>query len=415
MYYLPFILTVIWFGLVPSWSRSVPSALFLSLLSIFTYLKFNDKNAGLILPGALAAMTGFFRHDFGLYVLIAIIAGNFVFNNQWKTIIKKSFWVVIGFMIVLIPLAAYFLSNVPFDSLRDQLIDTPREVFADYRSLPFPVFEIFSDPPGSLREFITKGWQAVVYLFPLIFIVYGFIYFYKNRKIDKGAVVFIFSLLALLMYSQCIVRSDTEHLTPSIIIVFPLIAFALIKEGIQRLRKIVIYFVIAIIVSFPLMKKAILVRKIVSGNSIEILSERSSCIMAEPIFANDYNEVLNYFRNNVSDNDMLFSGCTRHDKLLLNDVMIYFLSQKKSASFYHELHPGVTTTLEVQDRIIDEISKNNPGFIIISRQDAVREPNKSSESSGITLLDEYISDRYRHVFEKGAYSILEKRTSLSED
>ena len=40
---------------------------------------------------------------------------------------------------------------------------------------------------------------------------------------------------------------------------------------------------------------------------------------------------------------------------------------------------------------------------------AAPEPNKAGESSGVTLLDDYLANRYRRVRSFGDYVVLERR------
>ena len=89
--------------------------------------------------------------------------------------------------------------------------------------------------------------------------------------------------------------------------------------------------------------------------------------------------------------------------------MFYFLAERHSATKYHELHPGLATTEEVQLEIIDELKRKNVKFIVLwSGAENVTEPNESSVSSGVTLLDDFIRTNYAPVMYFGPYKILQK-------
>jgi len=89
--------------------------------------------------------------------------------------------------------------------------------------------------------------------------------------------------------------------------------------------------------------------------------------------------------------------------------MFYFLSERDSATKYYELHPRITDTKMVQKTIIQDIKKHNVKYIIQwVRDENLKEPNESSKSSGVFLLDEFINKNYKIEKDFGEYLILRK-------
>jgi hypothetical protein len=70
------------------------------------------------------------------------------------------------------------------------------------------------------------------------------------------------------------------------------------------------------------------------------------------------------------------------------------------------LDPGVVTTEKVQDEIINDLRKNNVEYIVLRQMPLLNEPNKSSVSSGIHLLDNYIRQNYAVAVQYGPYYIM---------
>ena len=101
----------------------------------------------------------------------------------------------------------------------------------------------------------------------------------------------------------------------------------------------------------------------------------------------------------------IFVGNQRHDLISINDIGFYFLSAHPSATFYHELYPGVVTTRDVQKAIAGEITSQGVNWIVLVDTGRSYDPNASSISSGVHYLDDNIRSRYVRVAEFGIYEI----------
>ncbi|NLV74974.1 MAG: ChaN family lipoprotein [Chloroflexi bacterium] len=90
-----------------------------------------------------------------------------------------------------------------------------------------------------------------------------------------------------------------------------------------------------------------------------------------------------------------FEGLSRHDRVFVNDPLLYFLVGRPSVTRHHEMYPGVVTEAAVQAQIIAELEAQQPELIVLfSMFEDVQEPNDSGRSSGIFVLDRYIQSRY---------------------
>jgi hypothetical protein len=68
------------------------------------------------------------------------------------------------------------------------------------------------------------------------------------------------------------------------------------------------------------------------------------------------------------------------------------------------------TTALIQERMIDELRGVKPKLIVLEKWGELTDPNESSVSSGVTLLDDYIRQTYEPVATFGANTILRGRT-----
>jgi hypothetical protein len=119
-------------------------------------------------------------------------------------------------------------------------------------------------------------------------------------------------------------------------------------------------------------------------------------------------DAVEYVLANVPEDEKIFVGCLRHDRIFTNDIIFYFLSGRRSATKYHELHPGLADAEEVQQKIVAELREHDVRTVVLKAGD-VLEPNESAKSSGVHLLDEFIRREFRQVEQFGDYSVWVKR------
>ena len=79
------------------------------------------------------------------------------------------------------------------------------------------------------------------------------------------------------------------------------------------------------------------------------------------------------------------------------------------ASYVDQFDPGITTTRSVQQRIVKDLEKNRVRLVVVYRAGLPDEPNKSRESSGVTLLDDYLSETFSPIKVRPQYSVLSRK------
>jgi len=130
---------------------------------------------------------------------------------------------------------------------------------------------------------------------------------------------------------------------------------------------------------------------------------RARCILVEPDVALAVEDI----EHRSSPDQPIYIGNGRHDRIFWNDVRLYFLSGRRSITRWYDLHPGVQTTLPLQNEIIEDMRLGDPPVIAInSTWDDNFEPNQSQYSSGVVALDEYIRSHYSMQATYGKIAIL---------
>jgi hypothetical protein len=132
--------------------------------------------------------------------------------------------------------------------------------------------------------------------------------------------------------------------------------------------------------------------------------ERIRCFVISP----EQPPAIRYIQEHTTENEPIFVGLSRHDKIYMVNMLFYFVSERPSATKWTKFVPGVQTTIEVQSEIIRELRKSLPQYVVLSSKwDSHEEPNESADSSGVTILDQYIRSNYRPVASFGPLTILQ--------
>ena len=105
----------------------------------------------------------------------------------------------------------------------------------------------------------------------------------------------------------------------------------------------------------------------------------------------------------------MFVASDRHDVVFINALMLYFLSGRNPATYFSQLDPGIATTEPVQRRIVADLKHNNVSTVVVWSYGQVNEPNLSSQTSGVFLLDDYLRKQYYEAKRGHTYIILKRR------
>ncbi len=425
---LPFAIAIVWCGFAPMYGRAIPPALVFSLISALFLFKFfaSQHRKWLIYAGAAMAITGVFRHDMGAYlfgtewqaVFWASLSHDIINNERTKKKIifgiKNAMFYTLGSAIAALPFAIYFLWQVPIDLLADHMFNIPLTTFRQTRNLPLPNPFAAIGTEG-ISQKVILFWNGIIFYIPLliyILIVMFIILRVKRKTLKLNGVRFWQELMLVNLganfYNQAMVRSDTEHLLPTMLIAAILLVPIIEQVSRRKLRYFVVIFSFLFIISIPAAYKARDLLKSHSATTAAFDFTRAKGIKADSRWVADYQNVLHYLDNHVAADGKIFVGNVYHDRILLNDVMIYYLSERGSATKYHELHPGIATTKKVQREIIEELQSKNVEYIVLVAMEEAAEPNESSKSSGVYLLDEFIRNNFSEVEVYGDYSIWDR-------
>lgn len=419
-------------------------AVMLSLLSIsFFDLGRNaaiGKRVYFILSGLCVGLAATFRHDLGAYIALSIgissIASAMLENGLTaaaviakKAMLELSFF-AIGILLIVSPVVLLLISIVPLNELYDCLIRIPGAIYPAVRSLPFPgLSDVYANGDfhsGALGDFIVylPFWVPILAAVAEVCVRKAKCNSSKN-VVDHNAFYSV-NFLAIALMVACmlfalkgVVRVSVIHMASALILVVILCGIWLSRVGFVKnnyARSFHCFFLLAVLFIFPEsfggLKLGVKSALEIASNSKEFLN---SCLMPEikrlPCVKldKDYQKAAGFVMENTVDGDAIYVGTGRADKIFVNATAFYFVVERKSATRWHELHPGVQTTESVQSKMINEFERNNPKWLILDeRWDGVSEPNESSRSSGVTLLDDYIRENYQEEIQVGTIRLMSR-------
>jgi hypothetical protein len=129
---------------------------------------------------------------------------------------------------------------------------------------------------------------------------------------------------------------------------------------------------------------------------------------AGPIGVNPYQvDAIHYIQNASYPWEKIFVGNNRHDLVYNNDIMFYFLSERESATRYHELSPGSTTSKGVQTEIVEDLKRENVRYIVLLSR--FQNPGVTNEAVPVQVLDEFIAENFQPAQKFGDWSVWERK------
>jgi hypothetical protein len=113
----------------------------------------------------------------------------------------------------------------------------------------------------------------------------------------------------------------------------------------------------------------------------------------------------------VPPGDPVFVANPRHDLVRSGNPLVSVLIGRANPTRYPIMQPGVITEEGVQRESVRDLERTRTPLVVqwLSPVADQREPNGAGESSGVRLLDRYLTRAYRPVRRFGDYLVLTRR------
>jgi hypothetical protein len=383
--------------------------------------------AGGLLTGIVAAI----RQDVALYMILAAVAAltaNILTSASRerfaRRLVERVSIYALGVFLPVLVAYGILVAQAGADRTFDQLVEFPLWVYPHVRALPatWPTeyLALASKAPWTPSRVIYVLSRLVVYL-PLLLAPAGILACLRlasTRRLDSRATSLLIGLnvLTLALFNLFRGRSDETHGWP--LVVLGLVSSLALAGHLARHHRaawklagyaVLVGWSLVLVPSMAYREARVL--KARYWDATVPLHSRWAVGIRIPATQDQYNGMLDILgrRSGASTSD-LFSGTVDHDRVVFNDVILYFLVGKTPPSYYALLDPGLVGTAEVQRTVIGELESQRVRTVVLLDYVST-EPNQSSVNKGVDILDTYISRHYTPLASLPPYAVLVRNDS----
>jgi hypothetical protein len=443
-------LTAMWLSYFENYGYPVFPCLLFSLLSLYCVVPvYRGCRAmvPLLASGICVGITTLFRHDLGIATAIGGAFTLGLFHLTQKPDARQKMRVMLrlaaiysgGIALALVPpLALLVAAGAAHDMLAD-LVLIPAKIYVRMRSLPFPsVVEQARDVIHLRHRMQASDTPTPAVYLPILGVSLGALTiadFGKNRRTAGSAedqalaaqrlwILVQLIVFSLLFFFKGWVRPQAVHMALAIVpslVVITVCQMQVRSRAAKILSAIGIACMLLISLAPVWFADARFERNLAWAADGGIFGsaqsdngccfpppglERLRCFYVTP----QQLAAIHYIQEHTADDEAIFVGNDRHDKIVEQNMLLYFASKRAPVTKWHHFDPGVQTTMEVQSEMVAELQTRRPRYVVLSSEwDNVKEPNDSAHSSGVTVLDQYLRTNYRAVTAFGPITILQRR------
>lgn len=405
---------------------------FLALMLFFLAVQ-RAQNIWLLAAGLSIGVTALFRIDTAVYVSGGIFVALLLTTlhtqmpeGSWRQDIwDKSWRLAAAALLLIVPIYGWLAWNGNAGQMFNNLLVFPATTFHDVRHLPYPSLSLdwsrwqqrniwLAQIDWTVGEWLRFYLPIFSYLLSALLILMTLaVRLWQKRSMPQRHIyASAILVLGVGLFIQAMSRYDGIHALPTSLPTVLLLGWLWSELVVQRWwRPVFAYFpgilslpALVVYGILPLLMWASLAYRFPPITCYSTIP-RASCA---PV-SQDATKVIEALQDRSKENQSVFVASATHDRIFVNDVSLYFLAERPIPTRYHELHPGVVTTLPVQQEIINELQTNEVKWLFVVDWPNPNEPNDSAKSSGITNLDEYIRSNYRAIEQFGIYQLWEKK------
>jgi hypothetical protein len=420
------IVTVMWlFGLNEFGLAITPVSLFNVVGSALLLPVFAGRvsTRRMLAAGAISGAASLFRYDTGIALLgihvcviaIAVYLGANETRNRLRTF-SSIFWpYLVGFALLTVVPALYYFSVAPPAPLFHDIILFPGKYYARARNLPFP--------PLSIRGLENLGIYLPIAIAGLS--LYGLVKLRFGAVKEWKGFLITFGLLLGVMYVKGLVRVSVVQMylaiIPSLLLIAVLFQHRSAFSRPVRITISCLLWLSAVPAAWSALHE-IRLEELQHSSLVSLARNAPAegtawCKLTNPLTEgycflpeDDRMRAIEFISSHTRPGQPLYAGLSHHDRVVANDNLIYFATQRLPATHWSHFDPDLQNRSDIQTQMIRELEQKAPPYIVLDSEfELSREPNDSARSSGVTLLDDYIHDKYQPSETFGAMSIWQRR------
>jgi hypothetical protein len=293
----------------------------------------------------------------------------------------------------------------------DLLIRYPLEDFSDYQSLPFPLDYDGPLNTSSIGGFLDDSAESLLAFYLPLALLLGLagalaglaLRFERERPWQVAAAVF-----AIGMAHYLLTRPDIFHTAPLAVMVAVLAAWVIRSaRGLSLVAAGVAAVALAYAVVEGLDRRWLELRadfaelRLPPADGVRVREDRRDAL----------ERAVRAVRSRVPPGEPIYVATRRSDLVTSGDPLFYVLAGRPNPTRYDIQAPGVITSEPVQRELVADLKEARPRAVVrfTAAVTAAAEPNRAGESTGVTVLDDYLDRAYRPAARFGPYTILSAR------
>jgi hypothetical protein len=440
-------MALLWLFGLNQWPGSATTAVsLLSLISSALILPVFERNVSpgrAFATGAVAGIATLFRYDtgvalLGVHVCVMAVAVYCQYRGLGKkvhTLASNLGLYLLGFAAMTGPPAVYYTTVAPLRFLIHDMFGYPSKYYYRGRNLPFPGVGIHS------IENIGIYLPAVITAVSIYVAVFGLLPKYRRDHSDIQVapdpvnwygVLFTFGLLTAALYLKGYVRVTLfqVHLAiiPSVLLLAALLERRSAFPRVARIGVLcltTLSFLAPASLAFHEAKELYLTHSSVPEYLFAVIRRETPpkqaawCSKVNAVttgfcFLPDEDRIrtIEFITSHTTPYQPIYVGLIEHQKIFAADNILYFATLRLPATKWSELDPDLESRSDIQAQMVQELEATAAPYIVLDSEfERNNEPNDSSKSSGVTLLDEYIRNKYEHEETYGIMTIWKRRSN----
>jgi len=410
-------LTLLWMSLLgpPPFAWIAAMAAALAAAELFLAALRRNRPLLFLCSGLALGAVACLRHDFFIYLCVTSAAAALVWLLQERfaplpVFQRAAAWLGLGtivpIVVVWLPLIAYagveqIAADLYFDQVKHAM---------PARRLPFPPFlEINSGARFGLPlpDILTKPFPAGAALaLAAPGAAAALLVACRQLQPSHRAAVGVTGVLAVAALPQMLGRTDIFHVVyviPPALILWVALAEMATRCRTRQIAGATLAFAVLLLMIFPIRK------------SIPRPSRWPSpgwCVGPDARFCglglkDGQRQTVEFIQRNTRAGETIFSGNDQHQRLVVNDVSLYYLSDRTGATRYLVFDPNIVTRLDVQRQMTAELGKR-VRVAVLMNGGYFDEPNES-RNVGASWLDEYLGANFEIVGTAESYTWLRRK------
>jgi hypothetical protein len=410
----------------PSGPHPFPVVMILALAAL---LLFEEMP---LTAGALAGVAAAWRIEFAAYLGLGIVLAYALRVEAERRGFDAAAFARDAGGFAAIALAAALLLVAPVVAAAglseswDLLVRYPLEDFGDYQSLPFPLDYDGPLNTGSLGGFFSDSAENLLLFYLPLALVVGLagallalaLRFKREQWPQVASAAF-----ALGTAHYLLTRPDVFHTAPLAVMVAVLAAWAIagwrepqaaaagVRRSGRRLAGLVGAGLAAVGLAYAIVEGLDRRWLELRTDYAKLRLPAADGVRVREAGRAPLERAVRHVRERVPLGRPIYVATRRSDLVTSGHPLFYLLADRHNPTRYDIQAPGVVTTAPVQREIVRDLRRTRTPVVVrwTAPVTAAREPNLGGESSGVTLLDDYLRRAYRPEARFGEFLILERR------